>query len=282
MPPSRGPSCSGARIASANPRAGVASGFRNTSRSPGAGARAGVRARGEAGVAARLARRSRRGASSRTASSVPSADALSTMTSSSRRRAERPAAGARVAKAARLLYVTMIDRQPRCSFPGSSRRHASLRPPERRFRCPKSATSLAPRGVPTSAITGPGCHTTMSCADTADRPLLLPGRRARLQRGGDRRGDVRPGASRARPELDVLVVDDGSTDATQRRRRGRRGARPAAAVQPRHRRRRAGRLHVRPRERLRLHGPGRRRRPARPGGDRRRCSRRWTQPTAPT
>ena len=39
------------------------------------------------------------------------------------------------------------------------------------------------------------------------------------------------------------------------------------AVQPRHRRRRAGGLHVRPRARLRLHGPGRRRRAARSGRD---------------
>ena len=53
------------------------------------------------------------------------------------------------------------------------------------------------------------------------------------------------------------------------RRAGRR-PRAAPAVQPRHRRRRAGRLHVRARARLRLHGPGRRRRPARPRRDRRR------------
>ena len=46
-------------------------------------------------------------------------------------------------------------------------------------------------------------------------------------------------------------------------------------VQPRHRRRRAGRLQVRPRERLRLHGPGRRRRPARPGRDPQAGRRRW-------
>ena len=53
------------------------------------------------------------------------------------------------------------------------------------------------------------------------------------------------------PELDVLVIDDGSEDATaaSARRRGRR--RRPAAVQPRHRRRRSDGLQVRARARLR-------------------------------
>ena len=65
------------------------------------------------------------------------------------------------------------------------------------------------------------------------------------------------------PDFDVLVVDDGSTDATAG---ALRGGRPGtrAAVQPRHRRRDADRLPVRPRARLRGGRAGRRRRPARP------------------
>ena len=55
----------------------------------------------------------------------------------------------------------------------------------------------------------------------------------------------------ADPELDVVVVNDGSTDATRERGRGGgRGGR-LAALQPRHRRRRADRLPVRARARLR-------------------------------
>ena len=78
------------------------------------------------------------------------------------------------------------------------------------------------------------------------------------------------------PGYDVLVVDDGSTDATAQDRRGRRRARAAAPVQPRHRRRRAGGLPVRARQRLRLRRPGGRRRPARSAARsdawRRRCA----------
>ena len=70
------------------------------------------------------------------------------------------------------------------------------------------------------------------------------------------------------PQLDVVVIDDGSTDDTAACAEAAGARRAAAAVQPRHRRRRAGRLQVRRRARLRLHGPGRRRRPARPGRDR--------------
>ena len=53
------------------------------------------------------------------------------------------------------------------------------------------------------------------------------------------------------PELDVVVIDDGSTDATAAARRRRRRRRRQPAVQPRHRRRRPDRLQVRARARLR-------------------------------
>src|SRR3954468_5187283 len=88
------------------------------------------------------------------------------------------------------------------------------------------------------------------------------GRRAGLQRGVDARAGHRV-APRARP---------GARDPRDRRRldrrprprgRGVRRPRPEAPVQPRHRRRRAVRLPVRTGAPLRLHDPGRRRRPAR-------------------
>ena len=66
------------------------------------------------------------------------------------------------------------------------------------------------------------------------------------------------------PAIDVVVVDDGSTDETAANaaRRGRGGRPPP--VQPRDRRRGADRLPVRARARLRRRGAARRRRSARP------------------
>ena len=72
------------------------------------------------------------------------------------------------------------------------------------------------------------------------------------------------------PELEVVVVDDGSTDG-QRVARAAGGDVARAALQPRNRRRRADRLPVRARARLRARDPGRRRRTARPARDRRVC-----------
>ena len=78
------------------------------------------------------------------------------------------------------------------------------------------------------------------------------------------------------PGFDVLVLDDGSTDETAAIAAAGRRSRDLAAVQRRHRRRDAVRLHVRARPRLRGRGPGRRRRPARsarhPAPARERCA----------
>ena len=69
------------------------------------------------------------------------------------------------------------------------------------------------------------------------------------------------------PELDVVVIDDGSEDVTARARGRRRRRRRQPPLQPRHRRRRPDRLQVRARARLRHGDPARRRRPARPAAD---------------
>ena len=56
----------------------------------------------------------------------------------------------------------------------------------------------------------------------AQRPQLLPRRRARVQRGGRRSAASSTALRRKTPQLDVLVIDDGSTDATAAARRGGR------------------------------------------------------------
>ena len=111
----------------------------------------------------------------------------------------------------------------------------------------------------------------------APRPSGAPAARARVRGAGmtrivavvpafDEEGAIGSVVEEIRafdPAIDVVVVDDGSTDGTAANAaRRRRGGRPAP-VQPRDRRRSADRLSVRARARLRRRRAARRRRPAR-------------------
>ena len=81
---------------------------------------------------------------------------------------------------------------------------------------------------------------------------MMPGKLA-IVPAHNEAGAVGPTVAEIRrwaPDFDVLVVDDGSTDATGERARAAGATVLRAAVQPRHRRRDAGGVSVRARARL--------------------------------
>ena len=267
----------GARIASRNPGAGVASGFKNSRRSPRA-ARAPALAPAANPALRPVSTITAWGAISRTVASVSSDEALSTISSSSSGVSCAHSGGSATDAAARLLWVTTTIDSMGATARGDGARMLASAPPGGRLNTWRSTMSSGaddPTSWERMTATSTGRRRFRPRATPVDQSMQTP----LIERSSclavvpayNEAGTVADVVQALRvktPQLDVIVVDDGSTDETASLAECRRRARAPAPVQPRHRRRRAGRLQVRRRAGLRLHGPGRRRRAARPRRDR--------------